>query len=159
MGISLRRATRGMAGAQRLQVASIIASVGLCAHLAHAQETGWRWSNAKINGMGFVTGIVAHPTSHDIYAKTDVGGIYRFDRANQRWVPMMDAVPLFESPSLDIESIALDAQNPARVAILTQRNTGINTPGGGNYMMGDVMISQDGGQTWQSQGLLPFNIA
>ena len=130
----------------------------LFALAASAQEPPWTWQNANIQGMGFVTGITAHPVSHDIYARTDVGGAYRLDRATLRWQPLLDTLPRAETSVFDIESLALAAQDSNRIAILVPRNSGITAPGGGNYQFGDVMLSTDGGQSWQPQGLLPRQI-
>jgi xyloglucan-specific exo-beta-1,4-glucanase len=125
-----------------------------------AQPAAGCWSSrqVKINGMGFVTGILSQPGTGDIFAKTDVGGIYRFNRASQRWVPLMDSLPFAERPAFDVESLAFDPASPQRFAVLTQRNSNILAPGGGAYAFGDVLLTTDAGATWNPQGLLPRSI-
>ena len=42
--------------------------------------TAQRWNNVKFHGMGFITGFKQHPLEPSLkFARTDVGGIYRFD--------------------------------------------------------------------------------
>ena len=44
------------------------------------------WKTLKIGGGGFVTGLVIHPTTPDVvYARTDVGGAFKWDEASQTW--------------------------------------------------------------------------
>ena len=53
--------------------------------------TLFTWKNVNIQGMGYVSGIVAHPAApHDIYVRTDAGGAYRLNRADSRWIPLLD---------------------------------------------------------------------
>ena len=50
------------------------------------------WGNISFQGMGFVTGINIHPTDAEyIVVRTDVGGNYRWDAQDTRWIPMLDA--------------------------------------------------------------------
>ncbi|MFK7739364.1 MAG: WD40/YVTN/BNR-like repeat-containing protein [Planctomycetota bacterium] len=105
-----------------------------------------------------MTGLVAHPTTFDIYIKTDVGGIYRLDRSNWRWIPLMDQLPFAEAESFDVASLALDPQDANTIAIVAMRDSGVQSPNGGNYGFGEVLVSNDAGQSWAPQGLLPLGI-
>lgn len=51
------------------------------------------WANVNINGGGgFVDGIVFHPkTKGLVYARTDVGGLYRGNSADT-WTPITDGI-------------------------------------------------------------------
>jgi xyloglucan-specific exo-beta-1,4-glucanase len=76
------------------------------------QATTWR--SVKFGGGGYVTGLIFHPTSANLlYARTDIGGAYRWNPATSSWVPITDG-PGFgggESSYHGIESIALDPNN------------------------------------------------
>jgi|GEM_PF-7018022 len=43
-----------------------------------------------IGGGGFVTGVIPHQTSGDIYCRTDVEGAYRWDASKSKRVQLMD---------------------------------------------------------------------
>lgn len=83
-----------------------------------AQNTGYTWKNAPIGGGGFVTGIVTHKTSGDRYCRTDVGGAYRWDQANNKWIQLMDWLDESENGFIGVEALALDPQNPNNVYML-----------------------------------------
>src|SRR6266498_5341482 len=58
-----------------------------------AASDPYNWRNAEIAGGGFVPGIVFNPTERNlIYARTDIGGAYRWDESTQRWTPLLDWV-------------------------------------------------------------------
>jgi hypothetical protein len=53
----------------------------------------YAWKNVIIKGGGFVSGIVMSPAMPGlVFARTDVGGAYRFDPASGRWAPLTDWV-------------------------------------------------------------------
>jgi xyloglucan-specific exo-beta-1,4-glucanase len=66
----------------------------------------------KIGGDGYVTGLIFHPTSPNIlYARTDIGGAYRWDQATSSWVSITDGFGAAEGFYHGAESIALDPNN------------------------------------------------
>lgn len=71
----------------------------------------YNWGNVAIGGGGYVTGIAIHPTqSNRMYIRTDVGGAYKWDGTNQRWVPMLEGLS-----TIRVDGMALDANAPDRV--------------------------------------------
>lgn len=86
--------------------------------LSNAQEE-YTWGNVAIGGGGFVTGIITNPAEQDlIYARTDVGGAYRWDAGNQQWLPLLDRIPEEDRGLYGIESLATDPQAPNRLYLL-----------------------------------------
>lgn len=109
----------------------------------HAQNFG----SVAIGGGGYVTGIISCPTRTNLfYARTDVGGAYRWDEPTQSWIPLSD----WNSPSQlsyqGVESIALDPQSPNRLYLVVGTsywNNGItailcSTNYGTNFTVVDV---------------------
>ena len=74
----------------------------------NAQST---FGNVAFGGGGFITGIINHKTSGDVYCRTDVGGAYRWDAANSKWIPLLDWNSEDETTYQGIEALALDPQN------------------------------------------------
>ena len=101
----------------------------------------YAWKNVAIKGGGFVTGVVVSPALPNLFfARTDVGGAYRYDPANQRWRAMTDWVGRTDGNLTGIESIAADPVDPNRVYVAAgQYLTGGN---------GQILSSTDMGQTW-----------
>ncbi len=99
------------------------------------------WRNVVIKGGGFVSGIVMSTALPGLlFARTDVGGAYRFDPAARRWVAITDWVGHDDSNLMGIESIAADPIDPNRVYLAA-----------GEYLTagnGAILSSTDMGQTW-----------
>lgn len=93
----------------------------------------WTFQNVNLQGMGYVTGIIAHPTGGTIYARTDTYGIYRWDSVNQRWIPTMDG----KVDQASIESFAVSASDKNSIYAV-----------GGNNQSGKLYKSTDQGETW-----------
>ncbi|WP_276500148.1 T9SS type A sorting domain-containing protein [Terrimonas pollutisoli] len=83
-----------------------------------AQTSGYTWKNAPIGGGGFVTGIVTHKTSGDRYCRTDVGGTYRWDAANNKWIQLLDWFNEAENGFYGVDALALDPQNANNIYML-----------------------------------------
>ncbi len=91
-----------------------------------------------MGGGGFVTGIIPHPRQKGLmYARTDVGGAYRWDDSAQRWIPITDGIG--DVDFTGIESLAVDPSDTNRVYLAA-----------GIYSGGKAAIlrSADRGRTW-----------
>jgi len=129
-----------------------VALLGLCglcgtapAQTPPAEPYAWR--NVVIGGGGFVTGIITHPRQKNLlYARTDVGGAYRWDAPAQQWIPLTDGIG--DMDFTGIESLAVDPSDPNRVYLAA-----------GIYSRGKAAIlrSADQGRTWQ-QTDVPFKM-
>src|SRR5882672_11184755 len=77
--------------------------------LAGAQTESYTWGNVAIGGGGFVTGIIPSKSEQDLmYARTDVGGGYRWNALSKKWTPLLDWVSENEIGYMGVESIAID---------------------------------------------------
>lgn len=86
---------------------------------AQAGAENYRWDSVAIGGGGYVTGIITSKTERGvIYARTDVGGAYRWDPAQARWLALMDWVSDDATGLLGIESLAVDPADAAKVYML-----------------------------------------
>ncbi|MEO5933783.1 MAG: exo-alpha-sialidase, partial [Duganella sp.] len=84
-----------------------------------ATAENYRWDNVAMGGGGFVSGIVPSKSERGVvYARTDVGGAYRYDNRAGRWVAMMDWVSEADTGLMGVESLAIDPRNAAIVYIL-----------------------------------------
>ena len=105
--------------------------------------TPYNFKNVVILGGGFVTGVIFSPAKKDLfYARTDVGGAYRWDAAAKVWIPLTDG---FERMTnyLGIESIAADPVDPNKVYAALGTYT---QSWAGN---GAIARSSDQGNTWE----------
>ena len=105
----------------------------------------YRWKSVTIRGGGFVDGIIFSPIQKDlIFARTDMGGAYRYDPDQTGWVPLTDWVSKANNNWIGIESIALDPKDPnivymAAGTYMTANNAPLN---------GVILRSTDGGATF-----------
>ena len=79
------------------------------AAFSQAATAEFNWSNVSMGGGGFVSAVIASPVDKGLfYARTDVGGAYRWNESTARWESMMDWVDVSERGLLGIEAIAVD---------------------------------------------------
>src|SRR5664279_4181950 len=104
----------------------------------------YTWKNVQMVGGGFVDGIIFHPTAKGVrYARTDMGGAYRWNDTIRRWEPMLDWVSYENLNWMGVESIAVDPNDPNRVYLACGTYTNARTPDGA------VLRSSDRGKTFQ----------
>jgi len=108
------------------------------------------WTNAKIGGGGYVTGLIFHPTTANLlYARTDIGGAYRWNQATRSWLPITDGFGAAESFFQGAESIALDPNDDQLVYMSTGLYDSANATA-------RLYISSDRGDHWTHVNL-PFS--
>lgn len=119
-----------------LLTAIALISAFLCsAGRACAQYT---WKSVAINGGGFVPGLVYSPVQQGLlYARTDVGGFYRWNNSAGQWVPLTDMFGLNQSNNCGGESIAPDPVD-ANVVYAAAGFSGT----------GSILSSTDQGASW-----------
>lgn len=99
----------------------LVAIAGLVVSVAAAAQSAvpYRWDSVAIGGGGFVSAVIASKTQPNLfYARTDVGGAYRWDQSAGRWTSLLDWVSESETGMLGVESIALDPNNSANLYML-----------------------------------------
>ncbi|MEU5718683.1 1,4-beta-glucanase [Streptomyces sp. NPDC020403] len=102
-----------------------------------------RWRTAAIGGTGFVTGILFHPSVRGLaYARTDIGGAYRWEERDSRWTALTDFVGWDDWNLMGVEAMAVDPAHPDRLYLA------LGTYSGPSYGPGAVLRSQDRGATW-----------
>ena len=99
-----------------------ISAIGIAALTALATNVSaekYEWGNVRFDGGGFVSAIMPSPTVEGlIYARTDVGGIYRWDATSSRWIPLMDWISQNDVGLYGTEAFALDPQDPKKIYVL-----------------------------------------
>src|SRR6266540_292946 len=121
--------------------------------LAQTTET-YTWRNVAIGGGGgFVPGIVFNTTEQNlIYARTDIGGAYRWDQSAGRWVPLLDWIGFDDWNLTGVDSLATDPVDPNRLYIAAGTYTNEFTS-----QNGAILRSTDRGNSFQRANL-PFKV-
>jgi photosystem II stability/assembly factor-like uncharacterized protein len=139
-------------GLLALGAALVLGGSWVMARRYRATHVRYVWNNVAIRGGGFVTGVVFHPGERGLmYARTDVGGAYRWDSASASWSPLLDALGPADWNLQGVESIAVDPTDAARVyaAVGTYTNADVSN--------GEILRSNDAGRTWRRVPL-PFKL-
>lgn len=105
-------------------------------------DVPYTYGTLAIGGGGFVSGIITSPTTQDIrYARTDVGGSYKWNAADCSWKPVTNFISEDDKGLLSIEALAIDPSNPKNIYML----------GGSEYLSNQktaIMYSKDAGETF-----------
>ncbi|WP_133917112.1 exo-alpha-sialidase [Streptomyces sp. NBC_00582] len=138
MHVTRRTVLAGTAAA-----AALTALPAVQARAATGATPAYRWRNAVIGGTGFVTGVLFHPSVRGLaYARTDIGGAYRWDDGAARWTPLTDHLGWDDWNLLGVEAIAVDPAHPDRLYLALGTYT---QSWAGN---GAILRSEDRGATW-----------
>lgn len=131
MGRGLNRREAGMALAGAAAIGALPATVA-------AATPPYVWRNVKVGAGGFIPGIVFSRVEKGLaYARTDMGGAYRWDAGQARWLPLQDSSPV--GNDFGVESIAPDPVDPDMVHAAV---------GVSRREPGAMLRSTDRGATW-----------
>ncbi|GAA3801257.1 cellulose binding domain-containing protein [Streptomyces phyllanthi] len=113
----------------------------------------YTWKNARIDGGGFVPGIVFNRKEKNLaYARTDIGGAYRWVESSKTWTPLLDSIGWDDWGHTGVVSLASDAVDPDKVYVAAGTYTNSWDP-----KNGAILRSADRGATWQKADL-PFKL-
>ena len=111
----------------------------------------YAWSNVKIVGGGYVTGVYFHPKQQNLmYARTDVGGVYRWGPNDTQWVPLLDFTTRANWWQMGVEAVGLDPTDPTKLYVAVGMYANENWDGNGA-----MLVSSDQGNTFTTVAL-PF---
>ncbi|MDQ0169862.1 X2-like carbohydrate binding domain-containing protein [Paenibacillus tundrae] len=131
------------------------ASLGILVGTTEAAPSEpYQWKSVVTGaGGGFVPGIIFNESEKDlIYARTDIGGAYRWNPSNESWIPLTDFVGWDDWNKNGVDALATDPIDPDRVymAVGTYTNSW-------DQNNGSILRSTDRGDTWQTT-TLPFKV-
>ncbi|MGN1134658.1 MAG: WD40/YVTN/BNR-like repeat-containing protein [Oscillospiraceae bacterium] len=125
-------------------VVSVCMAFGIltgCGADKETTDSGWSYGQVEIGGGGFVTGVFSTCEENVYYARTDVGGAYRWDEAEQHWKSLGYWVTDDDKGLLGIDGLAVDPNDASKLYLLA----------GTEYFSGGktaVLVSDDYGETF-----------
>src|ERR1035437_2575016 len=119
----------------------------ICFIKANAQTTQvYNWKSVAIKGGGYIPAFIySHVAPNLLYARTDMGGAYRWNASKRIWISLTH--PFTNSTALGILSLAADPLDSNKVYMATGLYTKSWDPTGVLY------ISSNKGTTWQTVSL------
>jgi photosystem II stability/assembly factor-like uncharacterized protein len=115
---------------------------------AQVQTGDFVWHSLGVGGGGNVTGMLFAPGTKDpnLYCRTDVAGIWKYDFTEKLWNPLMTNVDKDEYQS--VFAFAIDPANPNLVWAAVGNSS---ADGKGVVSIGHTAIlkTEDGGKKWQ----------
>ncbi len=128
-----------------ISIATVWVSLGLgWAHPSANAADAFSWGTVTMGGGGYVSAIItSHAEKNLLYARTDVGGAFRWDETKQAWICLTDWLGPDDMGLLGIDGLAIDPSHPNRLYMLA---------GTSYWNQGKTMImrSEDYGQTFDT---------
>ncbi|MBO5030863.1 MAG: endoglucanase [Lachnospiraceae bacterium] len=105
------------------------------------KQVPYEYKNLPIPGGGYVTGFLYHKKQKGVlYARTDIGGTYRYDAGKQNWVSLIPHVTMKDLSETFPIALALNEKKPNMLYIAC----GINAE-----KSGVLAISEDYGESFR----------
>lgn len=74
------------------------------------------WESIPMHGGGYVVGITAHPTdANTVFARIDVGGIYKSTDQGDNWTNITQTIPLLSQRHFQVRSMLIDPSDPDKI--------------------------------------------
>lgn len=127
-----------------LAAAMVVSSAACSSSPSGLSADKYEYGQLPMGGGGYVTAVIAHPTAKNVfYARTDVGGAYRWNEETKKWESMSYGVTETDVGLLSVDGIAVDPNDPKKVYMVC----------GCEYFSGGktaIMYSYDGGDTFKT---------
>lgn len=81
-------------------------------------ESGWKFGQVAMGGGGFVSGVFATSQEGLYYARTDVGGAYRYNSDTQLWESLSYGISEDDQGFLGVAALAFGEKDPNRLYML-----------------------------------------
>lgn len=131
---------------------SLFAASGCSATTSSTAATSFRWDRVNIAGGGMNTGVLVHPANPDlIYARQDVSGLLRWDKASQCWIQLLDWMPVAWKNTKGCAGFAVDTtagRDVARQNVIYAAFGGWLNPSQNSREGNGVFRSLDRGRNW-----------
>src|SRR5260370_15416296 len=126
----MRSTRRGLLVALAVVVAGSFGLTGVTATAERDNRAPMVWGNVSTGGGGgYVPGIVFNTKQPNLaYARTDIGGAYRWDQRTGRWVQLLNWVSADNWHLSGVESIATDPVDPNRLVLAAGTHPHVFTP-------------------------------
>ena len=125
-----------------IALACLFAALAGSACAAPPVQLPYSWGSVAIGGGGFVTAVIPSRSEPGVtYARTDVGGAYRWDATARRWIPLLDWVDEDQTGYLGVDALAVDPHKASTIYLLA----GIAYLNGGRSA---ILRSTDYGKTF-----------
>lgn len=111
----------------------------------------YQYKSLSVPGGGFVTGFLFHPmTPNILYCRTDIGGVYRYDFNEKKWISLVDQIKDVEKWKTYPLSIAIDKQHEEKLYMSVGEKTnsaiGYSANFGETFTYLETPISKRGGK-------------
>lgn len=106
-------------------------------------QSAWEFGQTAMGGGGFVSGVFATSQDGLYYARTDVGGAYRYDKDTGKWKSLSYAISEEDRGLLGIDGLAFSEKEPNKLYLLA----------GTDYFSNGktcLLISDDYGDTFET---------
>lgn len=131
-----------------LLVLAITLSASLGSKALGYTSENYNWGQVPVGGGGNITSLVIHPKVKDVmYIGADVGGVDRWDAANQKWIPTIN----FYGAPRGCDALAVDPSDKTGNIVWAAMGGADSIP-----YTGVILKSTDRGGTWVTTSTTRF---